>query len=177
MLGFVFADSRRRTNTDLLRAVKDIPVLKIAVVTEAPDGELVDAWKDGLIDAFQYHGDESPGECLRRGLPFYKALRLREPGEAGLIMDYSVARVLVDAWVPGHAGGTGRQLSPELVDAAAGQKPLWLAGGLNPENIAEILEKHRPELIDASSGLEAEPGRKDPVLMKRYFEEIAGASV
>jgi indole-3-glycerol phosphate synthase/phosphoribosylanthranilate isomerase len=176
ILGFVFADSPRRASVQLLEDLAELAAIKVAVVTDAPDAELVNAWRKGWIDAFQYHGDDTPEECLKRGLPFYPALRLRSEDQCRRIMDYASPRVLVDAWSDASAGGTGKRLDSQLVTLAASQKPLWLAGGLNPENVAGVILNHRPELIDASSWLEAEPGRKDPERMRRYFEEINRAA-
>jgi phosphoribosylanthranilate isomerase len=53
--------------------------------------------------------------------------------------------------------------------------PLWLAGGLRPESIREIVETWNPELVDVSSGLEAYPGKKDPEKVRRFFKEIQNA--
>ena len=173
LLGFVFADSPRRANIGLLRELGDLPVLKVAVLTEAPDAELRAAWEQGLIHAFQYHGSEGPQECLARGLPFYKALRVRKKEDLDHIMNYPSPRVLVDAWSDYSSGGTGRELKPELVKAAADQKPLWLAGGLNPKNLARILTGCQPELVDTSSGVESRPGKKDPAKLRAFFEVLA----
>jgi len=49
---------------------------------------------------------------------------------------------------------------------------LWLAGGIGPANVRAYIEEFSPELIDASSGLEAGPGKKDPALLKQFFKEI-----
>ena len=50
--------------------------------------------------------------------------------------------------------------------------PLWLAGGINPDNVNEIIRKYKPELIDLSSGVEMSPGKKDPVKIKKLFQKI-----
>jgi phosphoribosylanthranilate isomerase len=85
---------------------------------------------------------------------------------------YGCPRVLVDARVPEAYGGTGKRLTEELVAAAATYGPLWIAGGINDENVAEIIRAFRPELVDASSGLEREPGRKDHARLRRFFAEV-----
>ncbi|TVR87324.1 MAG: phosphoribosylanthranilate isomerase, partial [Spirochaetaceae bacterium] len=184
---------------ELLRELASTAVLKVAVVVNDLPPEVQELLRAGLLDAVQLHGDERPEDCLSLGFPYYKALRLggatganSSGGAAGRaagvaasgsgnqpperIRDYRCPRVLLDAFVPGQAGGTGKRIDRDLVEQAASMGPLWLAGGLNPDNIAEIIRDHRPELIDASSGLESAPGRKDPARMKRYFQEIQNAT-
>jgi len=62
--------------------------------------------------------------------------------------------------------------------AGEGVRPLWLAGGMGPDNVAAVIRTHAPELIDASSRLEAEPGRKDHAKLRAFFQavEAAGAA-
>lgn len=172
LLGFVFADSPRKASYALLEELRDLDVLKVAVVTGEPDQRLRDAWSRGLIDVFQYHGDETPGECQERRLPFYKALSLRSEAQVDEIMSYASPRVLVDGYSSKARGGTGASIGEELVSRAAAQKPLWLAGGLNPDNIAAKIRRFSPELVDVSSGLEAAPGEKDHEKITRFFQEI-----
>jgi len=175
-LGFVFAPSPRRADEAVVRQTADLPVLKVAVCVTGDDAplpaEVERLLSEGLIDAVQFHGNEAPVECYPRAFPYYKALRLKAAEEAEKIPAYRSPRVLVDAFSPQAYGGTGRRLDPALVQAAAERAPLWLAGGLGPENIGDIITAYAPELIDASSGLEAEPGRKDPDKLKTYFKEI-----
>ena len=70
------------------------------------------------------------------------------------------------------AGGTGQQIPRDLAREVRKRTPLWLAGGLGPDNIGEITRELSPELVDASSGLEESPGRKDRAKLERYFREI-----
>lgn len=81
-------------------------------------------------------------------------------------------RVLVDARVTGAAGGTGVAVPETLVQPLSARGGLWLAGGLGPGSVGAAIDAYAPELLDASSKLEAEKGRKDPGLMERYFKEI-----
>jgi indole-3-glycerol phosphate synthase/phosphoribosylanthranilate isomerase len=127
----------------------------------------------GLLDALQLHGEEQPGECLAAGFPYFKALRLREPADAARAGEYGCPRVLADAWSAGARGGTGRRVPGELVEKLAAERPLWLAGGLGPDNIREVVRRRRPELVDASSRLEASPGVKDRAALELFFAEIA----
>jgi indole-3-glycerol phosphate synthase/phosphoribosylanthranilate isomerase len=174
LLGFVFAPSQRRADPALLRELTDLRVLKVGVVSE-PQGTaqargLLEA---GLLDALQLHGEERPADCLAAGFPYVKALRLREPADAAGAGEYGCPRVLADAWSPEARGGTGRRVPEELVEKLSAERPLWLAGGLGPDNIREIARRWHPELVDASSRLEASPGVKDRTALERFFAEIA----
>ena len=80
--------------------------------------------------------------------------------------------MLIDAFSPDSHGGTGKRIDPAWVEKARGCGPLWLAGGITPENVRGILEAFRPELIDISSGLEERPGLKDAAKTRKFFEEI-----
>jgi phosphoribosylanthranilate isomerase len=178
-LGFVFATSKRRASPSLLRELKDLDVLKVAVVVTGGSGsgrrldpevsELLDA---RLIDAVQFHGDEAPEECAAMAFPYYKAARVRNHEDVTAMGRYRCPRVLADAWAADSAGGTGKRVPAELAGAVRDAGPLWLAGGLSPDNVGEVIDLLGPELIDASSGLEESPGRKDPAKLKKCFEEI-----
>lgn len=177
LLGFVFAPSPRRAEPALLRELARLSVLKVGVVTE-PQGtaqarELLEA---GLLDALQLHGEQAPAQCLEAGFPYFKALRLREAADVSRAAEYDCPRLLADAWAPEARGGTGRRVPEELVDRLAAGMPLWLAGGLGADNIREVVRRWRPELVDASSRLEASPGVKDRAALERFFAEIAVAA-
>ncbi len=177
-LGFVFADSPRRADPAVVRELADLPVLKVAVVVtggaHAPLPQEVRALlEEGLLDAVQFHGDEEPDECAAQAFPYYKALRLDRPEAADALERYRSPRVLVDARDSRAYGGTGTRLSRQTIDAVRERAPLWLAGGLSPGNIRQVVRDHAPELVDASSGLEAEPGRKDEEKLRRFFEELS----
>lgn len=200
ILGFVFADSPRRAEPELLRQLRDLPVLKVGVVvTQAPEGPKsgpgargategrdpgartlppgVEALlREGLLDAVQFHGEEGPEECAAVAFPYYKALRVRDPRELAAARRYGSPRVLLDHYDPKLAGGTGKRIDAAVLSSEELPKPVWLAGGLSPENIREAIETYHPELVDASSRLEAEPGRKDPEKLKRFFVEVQHAT-
>ncbi len=173
LLGFVFAPSPRRADPSLLQELRDLRVSKIGVVTE-PEGtrQARELLERGLLDALQLHGGEAPEECPAAGFPYFKALRLREPADGARAGYYACPRVLADAWSSAAQGGTGQRIPEELVGLLARERPLWLAGGLGPDNIRQAVQRWRPELVDASSRLEASPGVKDRPTLERFFAEI-----
>jgi indole-3-glycerol phosphate synthase/phosphoribosylanthranilate isomerase len=178
-LGFVLAPSKRRADPRVLRDLRDMDILKIAVVvTEKPAGrrrldpEVRELLAAGLVDAVQLHGDEEPGECAALAFPYYKASRIRGLDDVQGMKRYRSPRVLADAWAADAAGGTGQRLPEELARAAREAGPLWLAGGIGPANVGDVIERFSPELIDSSSALEESTGRKDAAKLRKFFEEI-----
>lgn len=178
-LGFVMAPSKRRASVSLLRELADLESLKVAVVvTERENGaprldqEVQAALQEGLVDAVQFHGEEAPEECARLAFPYYKAVRVRGMADVESMRRYRCPRVLADAWSAEAAGGTGKQIPQDLAHAVGKLGPLWIAGGIGPENVGQVVRDLRPELIDASSRLEAASGVKDTEKLKVFFEEI-----
>jgi phosphoribosylanthranilate isomerase len=185
LLGLVYAPSPRRAPEGLARELVEagIEVPLVAVVVEpGDDGHVQRAQADrgaGWISALQLHGESAPEEAARWGTPYFAAIRPRSAEEArDLVLASRSIRLLVDARDPARAGGTGKQVDPVIVDAvlaALAERPhgsLWLAGGLGADNIAEVIRRYQPEMVDASSRLEAEPGRKDHELLRQFFEAI-----
>ncbi len=179
LLGFILAEvSPRATTPEFIRSVGPTRALKVAVVV-GTDSQVMPAVRrllqEGAIDAVQFHGSETPEVCAAAAYPYYKALPLREAADIDRIGEYHCPRVLVDAYHQGHSGGTGKRIDGALAAAAADRGPLWLAGGLNPDNIAEVVREYHPELLDASSGLETAPGIKDPALIRRFIHNLRTA--
>ncbi len=177
ILGFVFAESPRRANPSFLRSLAKTDALKVGVVVNPHRdplvlGELRALLEEGMLEAVQFHGDELPEECFALAHPYYKAVRIGSEQDCNRTADYLCPRVLVDAFSGQSYGGTGKRIDGTLASKIAGRGPLWLAGGISPENIAEIVHTLKPELIDVSSGVEESPGKKDHEKLKRLFEEL-----
>ena len=141
--------------------------LGVLVVADPDDGELGDLEGERGHRVLQLHGNESPERCdflrQRLGLPLWKALRIREPQDLQWVEDYSgvVDALLLDAWVPDQLGGTGRRLPLNWLTSFFSPLPWWLAGGVTPETITEILSVIAPDGLDVSSGVEDAPGDKN----------------
>lgn len=179
LLGFVFGPSPRRASPSLLRDIRGLPSLKVAVVVTGRstgaarlDPEVADLLDSGLVDAVQLHGDETPEQCAALPFPSYKAVRVRDASDIAGMDEFPSPRVLADAYSPGAAGGTGQRVPAGLAREARKARPLWIAGGIGPDNVGEVICDLSPELIDASSRLEEKPGRKDRAKLARFFEEI-----
>ena len=175
LLGFILAPAPRRARPEAIRALADLPVLKVGVVVNDVT-EALPLLRDGCLDALQLHGDEAPGECYEIAFPYYKALRVGAPADLDAERAYRCPRVLLDAYSPAARGGTGQRVADDLLTRRGeGVRPLWLAGGMGPDNVAAVIRTHAPELVDVSSRLEAEPGRKDHAKLRAFFREVEPA--
>jgi phosphoribosylanthranilate isomerase len=120
------------------------------------------------LGAVQLHGDESIAFAESIHRPIVKALTL------GAAIDSWPARmrVLLDAHDPEQRGGTGRTIDWTAAAAIATRRPILLAGGLTPDNVAEAVARVRPFGIDVSSGVERSPGVKDHRKIAALFEAL-----
>jgi phosphoribosylanthranilate isomerase len=117
----------------------------------------------------QLHGEESPEFCRELGLRVIKALRIAAAEDAEKAASYTVDALLVDSKTPVF-GGSGVRPDWVLAEKIARRFPrVILAGGLNPDNVAAAIAAVRPWGVDAASGVEREPGVKDPELVRRFI--------
>ena len=176
LIGFVLAESPRRAGPGIIRECADLPVIKVAVVVlaagEALPDDIAALLEEGALDFIQFHGDETADTV--RSWPSYKALRLAHREDAAAMDETGSPAVLVDAFSPDAGGGTGKRLDPALVSAAAGRRRLWIAGGLNPDNVGAIVAEWKPGLVDVSSGVEAEKGLKDDEKLRKFVAAAKG---
>jgi phosphoribosylanthranilate isomerase len=172
-LGFVFAASPRQVTPE--QAAEIIAALPPFVQTVGVfvDGDVEAVLARCPLDAVQFHGDEPPAALARvAGVRRIKAFRVAESSDLEQLALYrDVAEAfLLDARVPGIAGGTGQTFPWHLArEARRFGRPIILAGGLTPENVRTAIEVGAPDAVDVSSGVEASPGRKDPDLVRRFL--------
>ena len=127
-------------------------------------------------DLLQFHGDEPPDFCAAFGLPYLKAVRVR-PGTDLLqyATSYAGARgLLLDAYHPDSHGGTGQRFDWDLIPREL-PRPVVLAGGLDPDNVAAAVRRVRPWAVDVSSGVEMAKGIKDAGRIARFIREVRNA--
>jgi len=131
------------------------------------------------LSAAQLHGDESPQvvDAVARRVPVIKALRLGQGSERFDFSSFRSASVfLLDSALSGHYGGSGTTGNWHIARTAAQTQRIILAGGLTPENVGEAIRIVRPYAVDVASGVEARPGKKDPVKLRAFFDEVSRAS-
>ncbi len=176
-LGFVFADSPRKVAPEKAGEIiaKLSPSVKIVAlfVNEIKDKVFEAVQKMGRVDLLQFHGDETSKYCqCFTEQEIIKVFRIRNEASIAPIRSFDgIDFVLLDTFEPGRYGGTGKRLDLSLVTGLTQLgKPIFLSGGLNPDNVKDAVEKIRPFCVDVSSGVEKEPGKKDPKLVARFIQ-------
>lgn len=180
-LGFNFWPGSRRylPPAEAGRIVRDLPpfVAAVGVFVNAPREEIVEAVLASGVGVVQLHGDEGPEACLDLPVRVVKAVRVGSPADvAGLAVyrDAGVGTFLLDAPSAGF-GGSGSTFDWSLAADARRMGRVILAGGLDPENVAEAIRAARPWGVDVASGVEVAPGVKDAARIGRFVAEARGA--
>jgi len=147
-----------------------------------PDAIAATVEASGLT-GIQLHGAEPPALCqhIRQRFPhttLIKALRVKDAATLATAQAYApwVDALLLDAYHPDQLGGTGHTLDWEALRGFRPPCPWWLAGGLNPDNVATALALTQPDGIDLSSGVEVHPGVKDLARVQELFTRLAAAA-
>jgi phosphoribosylanthranilate isomerase len=166
-------------------------------VNEPNIGQLA---RQAEVDVLQLHGDESPEDvanlvqtCGAFNQKVWRAFRCKESDltDVSSYLQQCAAAghlphgVLLDAYAPDAFGGTGKVVDWNAVREHRDQLhglPVILAGGLNPDNVAEAIRTARPDAVDVASGVESSPGKKDPAKVRDFvaaataaFKEIDGS--
>jgi phosphoribosylanthranilate isomerase len=172
-LGVNFVQSSKRCiDVTVGRAVREAVGDRaelVAVVADRSVADLAELRERTGIAWLQLHGSETP-EALRAMSPHaYKAVRIATAADVDEARGFPGDRLLTDAKVTGELGGTGHVFDWKLVAGLAGERPVVLAGGLTPENVAEAVRIARPFGVDVASGVEEkDPRRKDPERLRRF---------
>ena len=191
-LGFVFAESPRKIDIGAarniipaVRRVTERPIKMVGVFVKQADslhtlGEVARIGHEADLDIVQLH-NYSAEDCaaLRgRGFEVARTFSVRDAHSLVEMRLFDVDYYLCDAWHPELAGGTGQVFDHALVKDEAARRRLILAGGLNPENVAEAVQTVRPFAVDVSSGVEGSTKRlKDHEKIERFIKNTKSALV
>jgi phosphoribosylanthranilate isomerase len=179
LIGLVFYEKSPRhvslpTAAKIARALPPY-VLKVGVFANAPEDLVLRAIGECGLNLLQFHGDEPPEFCTQFGVMSVKAFRIRDVKSLKELPDYQTDAYLLDAYSPGARGGTGEKFNWDLaIEARKFGKPIFLAGGLTPENVAGAARKVQPFGVDVSSGVESSPGKKDSAKVRAFIRAVAG---
>jgi phosphoribosylanthranilate isomerase len=151
-----------------------MPVVLVVNATDSLLAEVLDAVPNALL---QFHGDETPRDCLRAKRPFLRAARMAENFDlVDFALQFSGAQaVLLDAHVEGYGGG-GKVFDWSLIPTNV-PCPVVLSGGLTPANVTDGILQVRPWAVDVSSGVESAKGIKDAALMRQFCAAVREADL
>ena len=170
-VGFVLAPSPRQIAAQQVRdIVRRLPpeVLTVMVVRDEHPRRVVELARDCGVGAVQMHGHESAADVAHVLEHVRIVIKAVTAGtvDAARADQFGTRMVLVDAPAPGSGQVFDWKLAGEVPDGL----DVILAGGLTPANVAAGIRLVRPWGVDVSSGVETEPGRKDPILVRRFIE-------
>ncbi|MCK0152311.1 phosphoribosylanthranilate isomerase [Alcanivorax sp. S6407] len=154
-------------------------VTTVGLFVNADRNEIAGVLDSVPLDLLQFHGDETPEQCMGHGRPWMKAVRMKADVDLHqCARDYhEAAGLLVDSYVPGVPGGTGETFNwDRLPDDLS--LPLVLAGGLHPGNVADAVTQVRPWAVDVSGGVELDTvqgrqgGIKDASKVRAFINSV-----
>ncbi len=176
-IGFVFAPSPRQVHAALVRDIaRRLPpeVLTVGVFRNEAAKRVVDIVHTAGLKAAQLHGHETAADTryVRQRVPVViKGFAAGDP-HLDDFDSFGADIALVDSPVP----GSGQVFDWSLAEGAPPNRRVLLAGGLHPDNVADAIARVKPWGVDVSSGVEREPGRKDPVKLRRFIANAKAAA-
>lgn len=175
-LGFIFYKKSPRF-IDVREAssiISKLPnqIKKVGVFVNQTEEEIGKAVEMCHLDYVQLHGDESPDFIVKVNVPVIKSFRLKDENSLTGIEDYDVFANLFDTYSDNQFGGTGKTFDLSLLENKLFNKPFFLSGGLNAENVGEAIRKIKPFSVDVASGVEKSPGLKDHFKIERFIQSV-----
>ncbi|HLH52156.1 MAG TPA: phosphoribosylanthranilate isomerase [Verrucomicrobiae bacterium] len=179
-LGFIFHEASPRyvALETAARICETVPahIVRVGVFVDAPEEMVLRAIAACSLNLLQFHGQEPPEYCLQFGLMSMKAFRIKDESSLEELPRYPTDAWLLDSCVPGQLGGTGQRFNWDLARQARELgKPIFLAGGLTPDNVTQAVREVQPYAVDVSSGVEASPGKKDLEKVKAFIAAAKSA--
>lgn len=176
-IGLVFYEPSPRyvSHTTARTIVENLPpfMTSVGLFVDAPAEAVFEALKVVRLGLLQFHGDESPDYCEQFGVPYLKALRMREDVNVTAFAQQhcNAAGILLDTYQQGVAGGTGKTFDWKMIPDDV-PLPVILAGGLDATNVAQAITTVKPYAVDVSGGVEKSKGIKDHGKMSEFMKEV-----
>ena len=176
-VGLVFYDKSPRHVT--IEAAREIVaalppfVNRVGLFVNANPSLIDEVLCEVALDTLQFHGDETVNECMQYDMPFIKSIGVSSKTDLKKISnDFSKASaLLLESYSSNNYGGTGKPFDWSLACVEI-DLPVILAGGLNPDNVAEAINQVKPFAVDASSGVESAKGVKDIDKIKSFISSV-----
>jgi phosphoribosylanthranilate isomerase len=182
-LGFIFAPSSKRVIT-LEKAVEIFAKLAdfkntVGVFCNQPKKEVETIAERLQLKFLQFHGEETALYCdsfMQKGYEIIKTFHVKDAMSLKRIGEYNVTAFLFDTYAHSEKGGTGVPFDWTIIeDKPYVHDKLFLAGGLNPVNVSQAIDKVHPFAVDVASGVESSPGTKAPRLLRAFIENAKEA--
>ncbi len=179
-VGLVFGSSPRQVAlsyaVDIVRAVGPF-VSRVGVFADQPLAFIREGVNAAALDIIQLSGSEPPDLAAAVDLPVIKAIHIGSREDLVRYRSYPADWFLLDApSAGGRMGGTGTVFDWDLVDDLPWDRGrVVVAGGLKPQNVGDVIARVRPAAVDVSSGVEREPGIKDPAKIEAFIAAVAEA--
>jgi len=173
MVGFIFyAKSARAISREVAAQICGaVTVEKVGVFVNETEANIRQTFQECGLTMLQFHGDESPAFCRRFSAKKIKAIRVRDAESLRTAAEYDVDALLLDTYTDCQRGGTGKTFDWSLAAQAKSLgRPIILSGGLTPDNVRDAIRTVQPYAVDVASGVEREPGRKNPEKLRRFVE-------
>ncbi|WP_156935736.1 phosphoribosylanthranilate isomerase [Alkanindiges illinoisensis] len=184
-IGLVFyAPSPRAVSVEKAQTLLAVvtPFVQVAgLFVNATVAEIQQVLSQVALDILQLHGDETPTQCAEigqlTGRRWIKALAVKPDSNVPELIEQYIAAgasgILLDTWHPQLKGGTGQTFDWDSWPQTTGKTvPLILAGGLNPDNVADAIAQTRPYAVDVSGGVESQKGIKDHQLIRKFMQGV-----
>ena len=181
-LGFIFYEKSPRyvSPETAMSIIQNLPdeISKVGVFVNHDIHAVREIYEFCGLDLIQLHGDESPDYCREFSQSILiKAISPRNEEDLGIVNQYNVKAVIVDARESGLYGGTGKKSNWELAAKLKEMHLLVLSGGLNAGNILQGIRTVSPHAVDVNSGVELSPGKKDPKKVQSMIETVHAAGI
>ena len=180
-LGFIFVEGTPRYIAPEAAAeiIAGLPpfVTPVGVFWDHPPGHVKAVAEQCRLGALQFHGDEGPEVLQGYPLPVIKTIKVSGPEDLGGMDRYRVAAFLLDSAARWSEGEARAPIPWALAREAAARGPILLSAGLTADNVRDAIRLARPWGVDANSGVEAQPGRKDPEKVRRFIAAAKAASM
>lgn len=175
-LGFVFyKGSKRYIEPDHAKSIiSKLPpfVTTVGVFANQDLDEIRNIKEEVGFDIFQLHGDEPADFCMKLKGKVIKAIRVKDSIDPKEIESYPTQAILFDNYTTEAYGGTGEAFGWEILKGFDTSKKIILSGGLTPENVARAIRIVNPYAVDVSTGVEENPGKKNPDKLKRFIKAV-----
>lgn len=180
-IGLIFYESSPRfvSTTQAKKISEQLPpyVTTVGVFADAEQKYIENILKQLPLDLLQFQGNETPQACEIYQKPYVKAVHMNTADKINfekITQMYTNAKaLLLDSKILGGLpGGTGKTFDWSAIPKNL-SKPIILAGGLTPENVAAAIQQVKPYAVDVTSGIEAQKGIKDPKKMRAFMQAVS----